>query len=240
MGRLLGVVSCGLLVMSLVGCVTTPTARVAPGVGVAALPVYHGPKARISVADFDVKAAQATGEIGSGLRDMLITSLINSNRFIVMERQVLDAVMRERELAAAALGEDEPQRGRIEAADLIITAAVTEFEPRATGVGGGIGGGGIVGDILGAAVGGALNRAHLALDIRIVDATTAQVLAATRVEGEASDISGAIMGAFFGSFAAGGALSAYANTPMEKAIRVCIEEAVRYISLNTPADFFRY
>jgi len=35
-------------------------------------------------------------------------------------------------------------------------------------------------------------------------------------------------------------LGAYANTPMEKAIRICIIEAVRYIAQVIPANYYKY
>lgn len=246
MKRLFLVMGCCLLATIFAGCasLTQPTAQVDNTAGAAPLPPYSGPKARIAVADFEVKAAKAGGEIGSGLREMLITALINSNRFSVLERQALNAVMQEQEISAsgaAQAGAGGPERGKIKTADLIITAAVTEFEPRASGGRAGIGGGGGVGSgVLGALLGGALNKAHMALDIRIVDASTSEVLAATRVQGQASDISGGVLGGFFGSWALGAGLYGYANTPMEKAIRVCIIEAVRYISQTAPANFYKY
>jgi len=235
-----------LFLASLAGCasMTQPTAQVDNTAGAQALPPYSGPKARIAVADFEVKAAKATWEIGSGLREMLITALINSNRFSVVERQVLSAVMQEQELSAsgaAQAGAGGPQRGKIKTADLIITAAVTEFEPQASGGAAGIGGGGGVGSgVLGGLLGAALNKAHMALDIRIVDTSTSEVIAATRVQGQASDIAGGFMTGFMGSWALGGGLSMYANTPMEKAIRICIIEAVRYISQVIPANYYKY
>jgi curli biogenesis system outer membrane secretion channel CsgG len=221
-----------------------PTAQVDNNAGTQGLPPYSGPKARIAVADFDVKAAKATGEIGSGLREMLVTALMNSNRFSVLERQTLNAVMQEQELAAsgaAQQGAGGPQRGKIKTADLIVTAAVTEFEPRASGGGAGIGGGGPVGaGILGGIIGGSLNKAHMALDLRIVDTSTSEVLAATRVQGQATDIAGGIGIGFFGHWGLGAGLSGYANTPMEKAIRVCIIEAVKYIAQTIPASYYKY
>jgi len=245
MKRALYLIGFSLLVISLVGCASMmqPTAQVENTSGAAPLPSYSGPKARIAVADFDVKAAKAGGDIGSGLREMLVTALINSNRFSVLERQALNAVMQEQELSAsgAAQSGSGPQRGKIKTADLIITAAVTEFEPQASGGRAGIGGGGGVGSgILGGLLGASLNKAHMALDIRIVDASTSEVLAATRVQGQATDIAGGFMAGFMGGWALGGGLSAYANTPMEKAIRVCIVEAVRYISQITPANYYKY
>lgn len=248
MKKILHIAICGLMVTVLIGCatlqqMTQPTAQVDTSAGAASLPPYSGPRARVAIADFDVKAAKASGEIGSGLREMLVTALINSNRFSVVERQVLSAVMQEQELSAsgAAQAEGGPQRGKIKTADLIVTAAVTEFEPQASGGKAGVGGGGGVGSgILGGLLGAALNKAHMALDIRIIDTSTSEVLAATRVQGQATDVGGAIMAGFLGGWGLGGGLSAYANTPMEKAIRICIIEAVRYISQTVPANYYKY
>ncbi len=247
MKKTLFIALCCVVSATVFGCaslngMTQPTAQVDNNAGAAPLPPYSGPRARLAVASFDVKAAKATGEIGSGLREMMVTALVNSNRFSIFERQELNAVMKEQELAASGAAEQGtgPQRGKIKTADLIITAAVTEFEPQASGGRAGIGGGGGVGSgVLGALLGASVNRAHMALDVRIIDAATSEILAATRVQGEASDVYGGIMGGFFGGWALGGGLSAYANTPMEKAIRICIIEAVRYISQTVPPTYFR-
>jgi len=235
-------------IVSMAGCasMTQPTAQVDNNAGASALPPYSGPKARVAVSDFDVKAAKATFEIGSGLREMLTTALINSNRFSVVERQVLSAVMKEQELsvsgaAQAGAGVGGPQRGKIKTADIIVTAAVTEFEPNASGGMAGIGGGGgVASGVLGGLFGAAMNKAHMAMDLRVVDTSTSEVLAATRVQGQATDVAGGFAMGFMGGWALGGGLGAYANTPMEKAIRVCIIEAVRYISQAIPAGYYKY
>ena len=248
MKRIFLILGAGCLTFGLIGCaslqqIMQPTAQVEPTAGAQALPPYSGPKARVAIADFDVKAAKATGEIGSGLREMLITALINSNRFSVVERQALEAVMKEQELSASGAADQSAkiERGKIRTADLIVTAAVTEFEPQASGGRAGVGAGGGVGSgILGGLLGGALNKAHLALDIRVIDTSTSEIIAATRIQGQASDISGAIMAGLFGGWGMGAGLSAYANTPMEKAIRICIIEAVKYIAQSTPANYYKY
>jgi curli biogenesis system outer membrane secretion channel CsgG len=230
-----------LLSIVLVSC-----ASVKPPVtsGLPSFPAYSGPSARIAVADFDVKAAKADSEIVSGLRDMLVTALINSNRFSVMERQAQGAVMQEQESTAPTAtqqGAAATQRGKIKSADIIITATVLEFEPQASGGRAGIGGGGGVGSgMLGGLLGASLNKAHMALDIHIVDTSTSEALATTRVQGQAQDVTGAITGGFLGNWGLGGGLSAYANTPMEKAIRICIIEAVRYIIQAIPANYYKY
>jgi len=243
MKKLLGCVGFILMITSLTHAGFMPSSsQVNTSAGNVALPVYSGSKARIAVADFDVKAAKATGEIGTGLREMLVTALMNSNRFRVLDRQVLKAVMQEQELASSGAAQTGgPQRGNIQTADLIITAAVTEFEPNASGGKAGLGGGGGVGSgIVGGIIGGGMNKAHMALDIRIIDSSTSEVLAATRVQGQATDIEGGVMAGFMGKWGLGAGLSGYLNTPMEKAIRSCITEAVNYISQSVPANYFKY
>ena len=231
-----------MVIFGLAGCSLMHNTATA---GAGSLAPYSGPKARIVVADFDVKATKATGEIGSGVREMLIAALINSHRFSVIERQqVQAAIMQEKEASAqgaASAGDGGQQKANNKAADLVITAAVTEFEPQASGGRAGVGGGGGVGSgILGGLLGTALNKAHMGLDISIVDASTSNALATTHVQGQASDVAGAVRGGFLGSGSLGAGLSAYANTPMEKAIRICIIETVRYMSQSIPVTYYKY
>jgi curli biogenesis system outer membrane secretion channel CsgG len=175
---------------------------------------------------------------------MLVTALVNSGRFSVVERQAQAAVMQEQELSAlgaVGAGNGGSQKAKNKTADLIITATISEFEPQASGGRAGVGGGGGAGSgVLGGLLGAALNKAHMVLDIRIVDTSTSEVLATRPVQGQASDVAGVIKGGFFGSLGLAAGLSAYANTPMEKAIRICIIEAVRYISQTIPANYYKY
>jgi curli biogenesis system outer membrane secretion channel CsgG len=238
------VIACFLCAAAMAGCASMrePAAQADNNAGTVPLPPYSGPKARIAVADFDIKAAKARRSIGTGLREMLITSLVNSDRFSVVERQVLSAAMREQELAASgAAAPGGPQRGNIKAADLIVSAAITEFEPYSVGGNAGIFGGGSVGAVLvGGIIAGSMNKAHMALDLRIIDASTSEILTATRIQGKASDFAGGFGIAVFGASALGPGLNGYANTPMEKAIRVCIIEAVKYAARTVPATYFKY
>lgn len=248
MKRSLLIMVCGLMVMSSMGCASLqhiihPVAQEDKNAGVAPLPSYSGPKARIAVADFDVKAAKATADIGSGLRKMLITALVNSNRFSVVERQALTPAIQGQEMPVSGAeqpGDGGPQKEKTRTADLIVTTTVTEFEPQVSGGRAGIGGGGGVGSgVLGGLLGTALSKAHMALDIRIVDNSTSEILATTKLQGQASDVAGGVMSGFFGNWDLAAGLSAYANTPMEKAIRVCIIEAVRYIVQTIPPNYYK-
>jgi curli biogenesis system outer membrane secretion channel CsgG len=206
---------------------------------------YDGPKARIAVSQFKDKTGKGwwTGAIGDGMADMLSTALFHSNRYIVLERQQVSDVLREQDLGAAGRIKKgtEAAVGEIEGAELLITGAVTEFEGAASGGGGGIGGiGGTAGRVLGGIAGG-IKKAHMAIDVRVVDTRTSRVVAATSVEGEATDfaLGGALAGAGSGG-ALGGALGGWSKTPTEKALRVCIQEAVKFIVAKTPQTYYHY
>ena len=195
------------------------------------LPGYAGPKARIAVADFTVRADKADKEIGLGLRDMLITSLTKSNKFIIIEAQSPESARNEG---------SEKQESPVKAADVVIAATVAEFEPQASGGKAGMGGGGGVDSgLMGGLLGAALDKAHMSLDVQIVEASSLAVLSATRVQARAQE---APVNTQTPQDKRGlePELSAYANTPMEQAMRECVNEAVKYISQSIPPQYYKY
>lgn len=205
---------------------------------------YDGPKARMAVARFTDKTGKGwwTGAIGDGMSDMLATALFHTNRYIVLERQTLGDVLKEQDLGAAGRikrGTEAPV-GEIEGAELLVTGAVTEFEGAASGGGGGLGGFGGFGSILGAIAGG-IKNAHMAIDVRIIDTKTSRIVAATSVQGEATDFNlGGALGGAVGGGALGGALGGWSKTPTEKALRICIQEAVKFVASKTPQTYYRF
>ena len=59
---------------------------------------YKGPKKRIAVLDFEDKSSgQHSGwhNVGRGMADSLVTALVKTNRFIVIEREQINKVMAE-------------------------------------------------------------------------------------------------------------------------------------------------
>lgn len=224
------------------GCVTPgqPTAKVTHTGGAsmqeAQMQQYDGPKARIAVGDFQVKAAGATIEIGDGLREMLVTALFISNRFIVLERQAIQDVILEQDLGASGRvksGTAAPT-GILEGSELLVYGVVSEFDMGKSGFGVNMAVPGI--PVL---FGGGARNAHMAIDLRVVDTATGRIVCATRVEGNATDYTarvGTRIGG--GSTAMPVSLSAFEDTPMEKAIRVCIEEAINYVCMQTPVTYF--
>ncbi len=190
---------------------------------------YPGVKKRIAVAKFDAVGASAahfTGwDIGGGLAAQLTTALVESGRFVVVERAVLSEILREQQLGTQRLTprETAAQVGKLIGAQMLIVGSVTEFEQAEKGGGLGIGFGG---RSVGLGLGGQAVEGHVGMDVRLVDTTTGQVLISKRVEARvpASDVSLKITArdVNFGG-------EAFNKTPLGQAARQAIEEAVALI-----------
>lgn len=195
-------------------------------------------KASVSVGDFQVKASGASQMIGDGLREMLVTALHNSGRYVVLERMDLPGLAAEQQFSRSRLarqGAALPDR-QMEVAEITVYGAVTEFLSDARGSGFEIGL-----PKLPFSVGRQSSKAHLALDVRVVDVASGRILAAQRIEGEADAAQmslGGVASAHGTQIPMG--LSTYRNTPMEQAIRTCVEKAVAYITQAVPPDYFRH
>ena len=201
---------------------------------------YEGPKARIAVASFKCKAAKCWGEVGEGVKDMLVDALVRTNRFVVLERgEGFDELQEELQRVR---GKDfkksqVPKGGNLEGADILVVGAITAFEPNAGGMKGGIGG--LVGGLLGG-VGLGTKEAYIAANIRLVDVRTGRIIHSTRVEGKASSFNvKGLGGAIIGDVPLGAGLEVYKNTPMEKAVMVMIDNAVNEIVKAVPKEYYR-
>lgn len=174
---------------------------------------YQGPKKRIAVKPFEYKAARGAGDVGSGLSDMLADSLFNTDRFILLERERLQDVIEEQDLADTGRFRKETvvPKGELEGAELLIRGSVTQFEPNCRG-----------GSLL--LISG--KQACVSINLRIVDARTGRIVNSTTVDGTSG--TGGV-GLIFTTSPLPIGLGAWSKTPMEEAIRNCIEEAVRHI-----------
>jgi len=210
------------------------------GASAADIVSYQGPKARIAVGSFEVKAAKAYGRIGEGIQDMLIDALFKTNRFIVLEKAAVADLQSEYALGESGWSSEAPAKGTFETADIILTGAITAFEPDYQKTGGG----GLV-IPLPLKIGGGLKvekkEAYIAASIRLVDVRTRRVIKTATVEGYSSQSSlGIIGGGLIGSVALGVGFENYKNTPMEKAVMIMLENAIKEIVDSVPAEYYRY
>jgi len=191
-------------------------------------PPYDGPKKRIAVLEFENKVNNRwwdrSWNIEDRLTEMVITELLKTNRFIVVERGALNEVLSEQDLGASGRVRQETAAriGEVLGAQVLVKGAITEFIEKESG-----GAGGII--ISGIGIGGKTSTGHVAIDMRLIDATTGQILQSERAEGKitSSGIGGI---AFFSGVAFGG--TAYKKTALGKATRAAVQEAVMFIVNN--------
>lgn len=179
-------------------------------------------KNTIMVGPFEVRAGLgAAATIGQPLQDMMTEALQHSGRFIVTERPQIQAGLAEQDFAqsgrTSSIGA--PQIGKITNARIMVTGAVTEFDPGVSGSRAGINIGGF-----GASSSSA--TAYVAVTIRLVDTTTMQVIDSQRVEGRANAKGGSI-GYQGGSF--GGSLGGFRKTPVGSACQQAVNAALAFI-----------
>lgn len=183
---------------------------------------YTGPKKRIAVVDFECKAPRSSWKVGSGMAEMLITALHQTGRFIVLERKAIQDVIEEQDLGASGRlrPETAAKIGDILGAQVLIRGAITEYSQRESG--GGLGG--ISKEGFGFGIAG--TTGHVTLDIRMYDATTGVVLESHRADKEITE-RGLALGGRVGDITIGTA--GFKKTPIGKATRAAIEDAVQFI-----------
>ncbi len=196
--------ACGTSV-NVVSSSTGPTideALAAPSVGV---------RKRVAVSNFE--SGSAPGKLGGGLTDMLSDALFNTNRFIVLERDRLDEVMREQELTQTSRFDSATRAplGELEGAELIIKGSVVKFEEQCRGA-----------SLLLLSA----KEACIGLNLRIIDVATGRVVNSTTVEGRSSTTG---VGLVFTTSPLPIGLGGWAKTPVEEALRQAIEAGVRFI-----------
>ena len=187
-------------------------------------------RTRVAVTAFENKVKtpipDATWKLGEGLAEILTTELVKTGLFIVVERQALGDIVGEQALGQSGLirGETAAPTGQLLGAQIVVRGAVTEFEERASG-----GSGGLQSRPL--SIGGGVENAHVAIDLRLIDTSSGQVLAS-------HNISKAVP-AFGGGFNArvspvtfGG--DAFYQTPIGSATRAAMQEAVQFVVARTP------
>ncbi len=186
---------------------------------------YNGIKKRIAVLAFENKVASRwydkSWNIEASITEMLITELMKTNRFIVLERGSIDQVIGEQDFGASGRvrASSAAKVGDILGAQLLVKGAVTEFAEKESGGKGGIAIGGV-------ALGGKSNTGHVALDMRMIDSNSGQIIASERAESKITQTGvGGI--AFLGPVAFGG--SGYKKTSLGKATREAVVKAVQAI-----------
>ncbi len=112
--------------------------------------------------------------VGDGLADMLTTALVKSGKYIVLERQEIDRLLQEQDLGGSGIvtPESAAKIGKMLGVELAVMGAVTEFGHSKSEIGGAVKGLGL---------GVKSQSATVAVDVRLVNTSTGEILAAEAV-----------------------------------------------------------
>jgi curli biogenesis system outer membrane secretion channel CsgG len=195
-----------LRVIRLVGTLSTLLALV---VSAAA---QQPPKKRIAVLDFDYGTVQTyvaqywggNQDVGKGIADLLVQKLVNDGKYRLIERKQLDKILAEQNFSNSDRADPATAAkiGRALGVDAIILGSITKFgrDDKSTTAGGGGLGLGKFG------LGGVQKRdakAVCAISARMVDTSTAEILAAVTGNGESKRGGLSLVGAGGGGGGAG-------------------------------------
>lgn len=177
----------------------------------------------LAVAEFknETHAYWWTTDTARDLAGMLTNELASTEKFKLVERHNVGAVLDEQDLASSGRVSKSTgaKLGKMTGAQYVVVATVTSFDSKTQGTGGGI-------SFHGIGVGGKHEEAYIAVDLRVIDTTTGEVEFTRTVEARSS--SNAVgVSAYRGGF--GGSLASYNNTPTGKAIRGVIVEITDYL-----------
>ncbi len=168
------------------------------------------------------------------LADALSNELSSTGNFTVVERQKLGAVLSEQELAELGLVNTETaaKKGNLTGAKYIVLGKVTSYDENVTTESGGQSGGFNIGIInIGGSSQKSEQEAYVAIDLRVVDSTTGEVVYSRTVEGRAKGESESTSNNFgFLGINTGSNNQKTSKAPVGKALRAGLIEITNYLN----------
>jgi curli biogenesis system outer membrane secretion channel CsgG len=194
-------------------------------------------KKRVAIFDFDYATVHGgvtaifgqEVDIGKGISDLLVKYLVKDGSYSVIERKAMDKILAEQNFSNSdrANPNSAAKIGKLLGVDAIIVGSITQFgnDTKNTGIGGG--GGGLGGFGLGGFK-HSKSKAIVAVDARIVDIDTGEILAVAEGKGESSRESTSLTGGGgnWHGFGAGGVdfgSSDFQNTIIGEAVKAAVE-----------------
>ena len=163
----------------------------------------QGRKKRVAVFDFDYATVQTYSaaafgsnvDVGRGIADLTVKYLVQDGTYSVIDRKALDKVLAEQNFSNSdrANPASAAKLGKLLGVDAIIVGSVTQFgnDTKNTNIGGSGGGWGGYG--LGG-FGHKKSKAIVAVDSRIINIDTAEIMAVAEGKGESSRESTSLLG----------------------------------------------
>jgi curli biogenesis system outer membrane secretion channel CsgG len=173
-------------------------------------------KKRVAVMNFDYSTVtnsvmayfNTNVDVGKGIADMLVDRLVNDGVYSVIERKQLDKIIAEQNFSNSDRADpaSAAKIARILGVDAMIIGSITQFGRDDKKIG--VGGGAISGVTGRFGIGGATKQnstAEVQITARLIDTSTAEILASANAKGEASRKGVGLKGAGGGDGSAGGA-----------------------------------
>lgn len=187
---------------------------------------YLGPKQVVAVLPFDnrVQGIPENWRIGEGLSEILVTELISSDRFLLVERDVIQDIVREQEIGMSGLVREETATptGQLAGAQFMIKGAITEFNAEA-------GGGGLSVAFREAEAGAQTRKAYVGIDVRIVDNLTGRIHASYNAHATARSGGASLAAQFLGSDDFKIGASGFYDTALGIATRDAVRQVIAFI-----------
>lgn len=139
-------------------------------------------KKRIAVFEFEDKTDHRihwwTGQsVGRGMADMLITALVNSGKYKVIERTAMEHILKEQGLGQSGVvtSQSAAEVGKMLGVEIAVLGSVTEFGHSRGGTGG---------RVKGIRVGVSKQAAVVAVDVRLINTSTGEIIASKNARKE--------------------------------------------------------
>ncbi|MCM2267396.1 MAG: CsgG/HfaB family protein [Elusimicrobiales bacterium] len=144
---------------------------------------YTGPKRRIGVVEFENKSAYGQGRLGGAASDILVTELVKSGKFIVVERDRLNKVMEEQKFQSQGMTDSQTavKIGQVMGLEAIVVGSVSQFGVKKEGS-----------DYL--LTQSKRQVADVTVDIRLIDVQSGQVILADSGKGMAKNTKASFLG----------------------------------------------
>ena len=134
---------------------------------------HKGPKLRVGIVEFVNKSSYGAGRLGTSASDILTTELFKTGAFILVERDRLRRVLGEQALGQTGVvsSETAAQAGKVLGLNALVTGSISQFGVSTSGADYGV-------------YKQKVQTAKCAVDVRVVDASTGQLLFADSGKGE--------------------------------------------------------
>ena len=199
-------------------------------------------KKRVAIMDFDYATVKSSSsalfgndvDVGKGIADLLVKNLVKDGTYSVIERKALDKILAEQNFSTSerANPSSAAKIGKLLGVDAIIVGSITQFggENKNTNVGGT---GGRWGGFGVGGIGLKKSKAIVAVDARMVDVDTGEILAVAEGKGESQRSGTSLLGGGGGWRGFGGGNVDFGSSGFEETI---IGEAIKQAVTTMSAE----